>query len=136
MSISGKESRAVKGRHERRDAGGSQVPAPSLPPSGDGDGFFSDKAWVGIGKKLGLSPREAEITRCIVTGQGDKEIARRLDVSPRTIQTHLERLRAKLGAENRVDLVARVFAAHNKWRSEPPLLPQQAVRKNTDIDTL
>jgi DNA-binding CsgD family transcriptional regulator len=131
----GERSRSSKGRHQRSDAGVSQVPAPKVPPCGDGDGFLSNKAWAGIANKLGLSPREAEIARCLVAGEGDKEIARRLDVSPRTVQTHLERLRAKLGTENRVDLVTRVFAAHDEWRSESPVLPQQAVRKNTDIDT-
>ena len=120
MSMPGKKSNSPK----RREAHELQVLTSRVPLAGDGDGFFPAEAWGHIARKLGLSPRQTQIARCVVAGQADKEIARRLGLSPRTVHTHLERLRAKLGVENRVDLVARVFAAHNnhqsKSQSDPP----------------
>ena len=122
MSVSGKESQASKGRHQRRDAGVLQVPAPKVPPCGDGDGFFSDKAWAGIANKLGLSPREMEIARCVVADQKRQQIARRLDISLHTVQTHMKHLHEKLEIQSRGELVARIFHAYHEWRTEshPP----------------
>ena len=43
----------------------------------------------------------------IVAGLTNKEIGRALDLSPRTVETHLTHLFAKLGVKNRVQLTAR-----------------------------
>jgi non-specific serine/threonine protein kinase len=54
----------------------------------------------------GLSPRELEVLRLLAQHRTDKEIAEALFISPRTIQTHVERIRAKLGVENRREAAA------------------------------
>jgi predicted ATPase/DNA-binding CsgD family transcriptional regulator len=54
----------------------------------------------------GLSPRELEVLRHLAQHRTDKEIAEALFVSPRTIQTHVERIRTKLGVENRREAAA------------------------------
>ena len=56
---------------------------------------------------LGVSPRELEVLRELAAGRSNKEIARRLAVSPETVKTHLSRLYAKLGAARRTDAVNR-----------------------------
>ena len=43
----------------------------------------------------------------LAAGRSNKEIARRLAVSPNTVKTHLARLYEKLGAERRTDAVNR-----------------------------
>ena len=131
MLISGKKSSTSKGRHQRRDAGVLQVPAPNIPPGGDGDGFFSDKAWAGIANKLGLSQRQVEIARCVVADQKNQQIARRLDMSLNTVQTHMKRLHEKLAIKTRAGLVARIFSAHDEWRTESA--PRQAVTGTGDL---
>lgn len=51
-----------------------------------------------------LSARELEVLGLIARGMTCKEIAAQLGVAPRTIETHRERLHAKLDAHNAADL--------------------------------
>lgn len=51
--------------------------------------------------RLGLSPREAQVLRWVAAGKADDEVATILDLSPRTVQHHLEHVYRKLGVENR-----------------------------------
>lgn len=57
--------------------------------------------------ELGISPREAAVLAELAAGFSNKEIARRLDVSPNTVKTHVARLYEKLGATRRTDAVRR-----------------------------
>lgn len=58
-------------------------------------------------EQLGLSARELEVLREIAAGHANKEIARRLEVSPNTVKTHVANLYAKLGAKRRTDALRR-----------------------------
>lgn len=53
-----------------------------------------------------LSKRELEILELISGGYSDKEIAYRLKISARTVQTHVTRIVIKLNARNRTNAVA------------------------------
>ena len=53
-----------------------------------------------------LSKRELEILELISQGYSDKEIAGSLQISARTVQTHVTRIVIKLGARNRPNAVA------------------------------
>jgi DNA-binding NarL/FixJ family response regulator len=52
-----------------------------------------------------LSPREREVIRLIALGKTGKEIARLMDISPRTVDTYRERLMNKLQAHTVADVV-------------------------------
>jgi two-component system response regulator NreC len=52
-----------------------------------------------------LTPREVEVLRLIALGHTSVEIARQLNVSPRTIETHRAHVHAKLGLSTRAELV-------------------------------
>jgi non-specific serine/threonine protein kinase len=54
----------------------------------------------------GLTPRELEILGLIVEGRSNREIAEALFVSPRTVENHVTRILAKLGARSRTEAVA------------------------------
>jgi DNA-binding CsgD family transcriptional regulator len=56
---------------------------------------------------LGISPRELEVLRELAAGLSNKEIARRLEVSPNTVKTHVTRLFEKLGARRRTEAIHR-----------------------------
>jgi len=56
---------------------------------------------------LGISPRELVVLKELAAGRSNKQIARRLEVSPNTVKTHLARLYEKLGAERRTDAINR-----------------------------
>jgi DNA-binding CsgD family transcriptional regulator len=54
---------------------------------------------------LSLTPAELDVVRLVCEGLGNKDIAARLFVSPRTIQAHLSHIFTKLGLSSRVQLV-------------------------------
>jgi DNA-binding CsgD family transcriptional regulator len=56
---------------------------------------------------LGISARELVVLSEIAAGRSNKEIARRLDISPNTVKTHIARLFEKLGAKRRTDAIAK-----------------------------
>lgn len=56
-------------------------------------------------RSLGLSPREVEILEALVSGESNKELARRLGISPNTVKTHVARVYEKLEVERRVQAI-------------------------------
>ena len=52
-----------------------------------------------------LTPREVEVLRLIALGHTSVEIARKLHLSPRTVETHRARIHRKLGLATRAELV-------------------------------
>ncbi len=52
-----------------------------------------------------LTPAERDVVRLVSEGLGNNDIATRLFVSPRTVQSHLTHVYAKLGLTSRVQLV-------------------------------
>ncbi|AXK80656.1 DNA-binding response regulator [Pseudolabrys taiwanensis] len=57
-------------------------------------------------RKLSLTQREAEVLLWIARGKSNRDIAEILDLSPRTVNKHLEQIYAKLGVENRASAAA------------------------------
>jgi HD-GYP domain-containing protein (c-di-GMP phosphodiesterase class II) len=49
----------------------------------------------------GLTPREVEVLRLLARGLSNKEIARRLSISPKTVGNHAEHIYAKIDAQSR-----------------------------------
>ncbi|MEE7447227.1 helix-turn-helix transcriptional regulator [Methylobacterium radiotolerans] len=58
------------------------------------------------GESLGLTPREAEVLRFLSSGFSNKEVARRLALSVRTVETHRLNLRRKTQTGRLKDLVS------------------------------
>jgi len=52
-----------------------------------------------------LTPREVEVLRLIALGHTSVEIARKLHLSPRTVETHRAHIHRKLGLSTRAELV-------------------------------
>jgi two-component system response regulator NreC len=59
-----------------------------------------------------LSPREIEIVRLIALGFTSREIADKLHLSRRTVETHRSRIHSKLGVTTRAELVRFALARH------------------------
>jgi DNA-binding CsgD family transcriptional regulator len=55
-----------------------------------------------------LTPAEHDVVGLVCEGLGNKEVATRLFVSPRTVQAHLAHVYTKLGINSRVQLVQEV----------------------------
>jgi DNA-binding NarL/FixJ family response regulator len=78
------------------------------------DPAIADKALSDAGRKTSgagwagqevLSPRETDVIRLTAQGISNKEIAARLDVSVKTVETYKARAAEKLGLRNRADIV-------------------------------
>jgi two-component system response regulator NreC len=79
---------------------------------GDGFTFAPDKARSsGFDVLGGLSPREREVLDLVLKGLRNRDIAKELCVSMKTIDTHRTRINRKLGCTGSADLVR--FAAGN-----------------------
>lgn len=76
---------------------GHRITRPSLPPVGERNHRALDA--------LGISAREYEVLELLAEGHSNKEIAKRLCVSPNTIKTHLARLYEKLEVSRRTQAI-------------------------------
>jgi predicted ATPase/DNA-binding CsgD family transcriptional regulator len=54
----------------------------------------------------GVSPRELEVAALVAQGSSNREIADRLFLSPRTVETHVQHLMDKLGVGSRAEIAA------------------------------
>jgi DNA-binding CsgD family transcriptional regulator len=61
---------------------------------------------------LPLTPTELDVVRLVAEGIPNKDIATRLFISPRTVQSHLRHVYNKLGFTSRVQL-AQEAASHS-----------------------
>jgi HD-GYP domain-containing protein (c-di-GMP phosphodiesterase class II) len=62
-------------------------------------------------RPAGLTSREVEILRLVARGRLNKEIARQLDISPKTVGNHIEHIYAKIGVSTRA--AAGLFATEH-----------------------
>ena len=66
------------------------------------------------GEKSGsLTPREEEVLRRVARGRTSKEIARELNISVRTVETHRQNIKGKLGLSCTADLTR--YAMEKGW---------------------
>jgi DNA-binding CsgD family transcriptional regulator len=71
---------------------------------------------VRLSRTLGLSVCEAEVLVWMAHGKSNKEIAELLELSPRTVNKHLEQTFNKLGVENRTAAATRATRVLMDWR--------------------
>jgi len=79
-------------------------------------GFVRKRAEKGLPTEGDLSEREAEVVRLLAAGHSNKEIALRLDLSVKTVETYKARSLEKLGLHSRADLVR--YALQRGWLQE------------------
>lgn len=72
------------------------------PRSAPGEPFRRNDA---AARSLGLSSRELEVIEALALGESNKEMARRLGISPNTVKTHIARVYEKLEVQRRVQAV-------------------------------
>ena len=76
-----------------------------------------------------LSPREKLILRCLVEGDSNKRIARKLDIAEGTVKVHIKAILRKIGAHNRTQ--AAIWGMNNqslasRAQSQSPKLSSDA----------
>ena len=89
------------------------------------DAAVVDAVLVAAGQRVGrrregpagLTSREVEVLQLLARGYPNKEIARRLVISAKTVGNHVEHIYTKIGATNR--------AAASLFAMEHGLLPEE-----------
>lgn len=76
-------------------------------------GFLHKPLKDGAAKNGELSERELEVARLTAAGHGNKEIASRLELSVKTVETYRARSMEKLGLKSRAELVG--YAVQQGW---------------------
>lgn len=69
------------------------------------------RAEAAVAKLKMLSGRELDVLKGLIEGASNKEIARKLDISPRTVEIHRANMTDKLGGRNLSDALRIAFAA-------------------------
>jgi DNA-binding NarL/FixJ family response regulator len=92
----------------RRILDGERVIDPALEASAVATlGRFAQRTREGSRMEATLSPREMEVLRLMGDGLTMRQIARRLGISPRTVETHATKLYRKLDVRTRVQAVSK-----------------------------
>ena len=63
-----------------------------------------------------LSPKMIQVLTLVAKGYSDKEISLKLQISQRTVQTHISKILLALNARNRVNAVAIYKHYHPHWQ--------------------
>ncbi len=74
-----------------------------------GTEIFSEREWKELVEELSLSPRQAQVVKCLFLGHSDKQIALELQMAMPTVRTHLSRLFSRFDVQDRTELVLYVF---------------------------
>lgn len=98
------------GVSERQVDARTAVPAHPVMDNGGGPGAPDSS---------GLSAREREVGRLILEGKTYREIGEAIYISPRTAEHHVARMRRRLGAENRSELLVRLRLALGEGHPPP-----------------
>jgi DNA-binding NarL/FixJ family response regulator len=71
------------------------------------DGFLKTRSQRQQGQRAGarITPRESEIIRLLAEGKANKEIAPRLGITVRTVETHRAKIMLKLGLHSLAELI-------------------------------
>jgi DNA-binding NarL/FixJ family response regulator len=96
------------GRHVSRVLAGEHVISPEVERVAVGElGRFVRLAREGSQMRASLTPREHEVLVLISRGLTMRQMATRLAISPRTVETHVAKLYRKLDVRTRVQAVSR-----------------------------
>lgn len=76
---------------------------------------------------VALTLREREIAILLSQGHTSKEIGQRLNISPRTVEVFIDKVRDKTGTRNRIHMVSFLLAND--------LIPQKPFKRNKDLQS-
>lgn len=106
------DDEVLRQAHQRIEQLGGAVETGRSPHGG-----FSLTIRFALEAPVQLTPREMEVIQLLTEGLSNKEIARLLSVSPRTVNFHLDNIYSKLGVSSRTE--AAIYALRQGWGRRP-----------------
>ncbi|WP_131739943.1 response regulator transcription factor, partial [Actinomadura roseirufa] len=91
------------------DGDGGPGGGPESGPEGGRDGVPDGRTTA---RRLGLTPREAEVLRLVAEGRSNREIAAALFISVKTASVHVSNILGKLGVSGRGEAAATAHRLH------------------------
>lgn len=85
--------------------------------------LLDEKQWRYVQRRYHISPRELEVAKLVCRGFVNGDVAKRLNVKPGTVKTHLRSIFAKTHAKNRIIMLLRFMDDANKFFNISPLAP-------------
>lgn len=93
-----------------------------------GDSFYiqpdvallNEKQWQYVQRRYRISPRELEVAKLVCRGFVNGDVAKKLNVKPGTVKTHLRSIFAKTHAKSRVTMLLRFMVDVNEFFSKSP----------------
>lgn len=70
-------------------------------------------------QRLLLTPKQRSVLDELVAGRSNKEIAARLNISDKTVNSHMKEILGRLGVKNRTEAVVRYLAMSNPRSNRP-----------------
>jgi DNA-binding NarL/FixJ family response regulator len=67
-----------------------------------------------------LSPRESSILGCLIAGDSNKCIARKIDIAEATVKVHIKAILRKIRVQNRTQ--AAIWAVNEGWHETPKIM--------------
>jgi DNA-binding CsgD family transcriptional regulator len=71
--------------------------------------FMNSNINLSLHNPIHLSPREKECLSWVANGLSNKEMARKMDISPRTVESYIAALKFKLNCTSRFKLLAKLM---------------------------
>lgn len=62
-----------------------------------------------VNNLVALTPREIDVIQHVLIGKSAKEVARELDLSPRTIEQHIANIKRKFGCKTKFELASKLI---------------------------
>lgn len=89
-----------------------------------------------------LSPREKSILGCLIAGESNKCIARKIDIAEATVKVHIKAILRKIRVQNRTQ--AAIWAVNEGWHDTPkitsprlsPVAPEGHIATGAQLATL
>jgi len=80
--------------------------------------LLDEKQWLYIQRRYHMSPRELEVAKLVCQGFINGEIAKKLNVKPGTVKTHLRSIFGKTRSRNKMTMLLRFMDDVNKFFGE------------------
>ena len=107
-------SEPIKDKRENVNTGDSLYIQPNVT-------LLDNKQWRYVQKRYHISPRELEVAKLVCHGFVNGDVAKKLNVKPGTVKTHLRSIYAKTHAKNRITMLLRFMDDANKFFNKSSL---------------